>query len=61
MCGISGHFSFDASFQIDEALLKKMNNAQSHRGPDDQGYHIGAGVGLGHRRLSIIDLSRYFL
>ncbi|MCH2055388.1 MAG: amidotransferase 1, exosortase A system-associated [Thalassotalea sp.] len=57
MCGISGHFSFDASFEIDEALLKKMNNAQSHRGPDDQGYHIGAGVGLGHRRLSIIDLS----
>ncbi|MGO4893908.1 XrtA/PEP-CTERM system amidotransferase [Flavobacterium sp. W21_SRS_FM6] len=57
MCGISGVFSFDNSYIIDEILLQKMNNAQAHRGPNDQGYHIGDGVGLGHRRLSIIDLS----
>lgn len=57
MCGISGIFSFDSNYLIDQQLLTKMNNAQAHRGPNDQGYHIGNGVGLGHRRLSIIDLS----
>jgi asparagine synthase (glutamine-hydrolysing) len=57
MCGISGIFCFNEQHIIDEQLLKKMNNVQAHRGPNDQGYHIGKGVGLGHRRLSIIDLS----
>lgn len=57
MCGISGIFSFNEHHVIDEQLLKNMNNIQAHRGPNDQGYHIGNGVGLGHRRLSIIDLA----
>jgi len=57
MCGISGIFSFDESVEIDKDLLRSMNNIQAHRGPNDQGYHIGKGVGLGHRRLSIIDLA----
>lgn len=57
MCGISGIFSFDESTVIDTKLLESMNNIQAHRGPNDQGYHIGKGVGLGHRRLSIIDLT----
>ena len=57
MCGISGIFSFNEHHVIDEQLLKNMNNAQAHRGPNDQGYHIGKGIGLGHRRLSIIDLA----
>jgi len=57
MCGISGIFSFDSNYVVDPTLLKKMNNAQAHRGPNDQGYHIANGVGLGHRRLSVIDLA----
>jgi len=57
MCGISGIFSFTAEYAIELELLKNMNNAQAHRGPNDQGYHIKAGIGLGHRRLSVIDLA----
>ncbi len=57
MCGISGIFSFDSSSVIEPELLKSMNNVQAHRGPNDQGYHINSGVGLGHRRLSVIDLA----
>ena len=57
MCGISGIFSFNEHEVINEQLLKNMNNAQAHRGPNDQGYHIGSGIGLGHRRLSVIDLA----
>jgi asparagine synthase (glutamine-hydrolysing) len=57
MCGISGIFSFDPNVVIDSELLQLMNNAQAHRGPNDQGYHIKQGIGLGHRRLSVIDLA----
>jgi len=57
MCGISGVFSFDNNYEVDQTLLQNMNNAQAHRGPNDQGYHIANGVGLGHRRLSVIDLA----
>ncbi len=56
MCGISGIFNFDNRIEIDLDLLKSMNNIQAHRGPNDQGYHVGKGIGLGHRRLSVIDL-----
>jgi asparagine synthase (glutamine-hydrolysing) len=42
---------------IDRGLLAYMNDAQWHRGPDERGLHFDAGIGLGHRRLSIIDLS----
>jgi asparagine synthase (glutamine-hydrolysing) len=41
---------------IDRALVKKMTDTIAHRGPDDDGFHCGRGIGLGHRRLSIIDL-----
>jgi asparagine synthase (glutamine-hydrolysing) len=41
---------------IDERLLRRMNGLLNHRGPDGDGFHIEPGVGLGHRRLSIIDL-----
>lgn len=57
MCGITGIFFSDRHRRIDEATLRRMNDSQSHRGPDEQGLHIEPGVGLGHRRLSIIDLS----
>ncbi|UUM32264.1 XrtA/PEP-CTERM system amidotransferase [Vibrio japonicus] len=57
MCGISGIFNLKANSSIDSDLLRQINRAQSHRGPDDEGYFIDSHVGLGHRRLSIIDLS----
>lgn len=57
MCGISGILNLAANAAIDENLLKHINRSQSHRGPDDEGYFIDTYVGLGHRRLSIIDLS----
>ncbi|MGR5069444.1 MULTISPECIES: XrtA/PEP-CTERM system amidotransferase [Vibrio] len=57
MCGISGIFNLETNAAIDESLLKHINRVQSHRGPDDEGYFIDSDVGLGHRRLSIIDLS----
>ncbi|MBI5344460.1 MAG: asparagine synthase (glutamine-hydrolyzing) [Deltaproteobacteria bacterium] len=58
MCGIAGFISPKGKFQFNEAL-EKMTSAVSHRGPDDEGRWIDedAGVALGHRRLSILDLS----
>lgn len=57
MCGIAGIFSFNQNETIDQNILKKMNDAQQHRGPNDEGYHFDTSIGLAHRRLSIIDLS----
>jgi asparagine synthase (glutamine-hydrolysing) len=57
MCGISGIVNFNAVQPVDQALLQRMTSAQAHRGPDDHGYFVENNVGLGHRRLSIIDLS----
>ncbi len=56
MCGISGIVDLRGTRPIDESLLRRMNDSMTHRGPDGNGYHIEPGVGLGHRRLSIIDL-----
>ena len=57
MCGIAGIFDSREARPVDESTLRAMNDAQRHRGPDDEGFHVEPGVGLGHRRLSIIDLS----
>jgi asparagine synthase (glutamine-hydrolysing) len=57
MCGITGIFDTRGRREIDRAVLHRMNESQFHRGPDEGGLHVEAGVGLGHRRLSIIDLS----
>jgi len=57
MCGIAGRFNFNASQPVDRSRLHAMTTALAHRGPDADGYYLGEGVGLGHRRLSIIDLS----
>jgi asparagine synthase (glutamine-hydrolysing) len=57
MCGIAGIVYADRERPIDGALLRRMTLAMAHRGPDDDGFHTGAGVGLGHRRLSIIDVA----
>jgi asparagine synthase (glutamine-hydrolysing) len=56
MCGIVGIFHTTGLRDIDPSLLGRMNDSQTHRGPDDAGLHIAPGIGLGHRRLSIIDL-----
>ncbi len=57
MCGITGIFDTRGTGEISRELLHRMNETQFHRGPDEGGLHIEPGVGLGHRRLSIIDLS----
>lgn len=57
MCGIVGIFDRQAKREIDRGLLSRMNESQYHRGPDEGGLHLEPGLGLGHRRLSIIDLS----
>ncbi len=57
MCGIAGIFETREARTIDDALLARMNQAQFHRGPDEGGQHTEPGIGLAHRRLSIIDLS----
>ena len=56
MCGICGIYNFNGH-PVDRGLLEKMNSTLSHRGPDDEGYHVDCNIGLGHRRLSIIDLN----
>jgi asparagine synthase (glutamine-hydrolysing) len=57
MCGIVGIVDTRGKREIDRQLLNRMNESQHHRGPDEGGLHLEPGVGLGHRRLSIIDLS----
>jgi len=55
MCGISGAFNFGGE-PVDANLVVAMTDAIRHRGPDGDGYYINGSIGLGHRRLSIIDL-----
>lgn len=56
MCGIVGIYNFDKDNSIDDSRLRRMNNSLNHRGPDGEGYFINQNVGLGHKRLTIIDL-----
>jgi asparagine synthase (glutamine-hydrolysing) len=56
MCGIVGVYWFDPDHPVDRSLLVRQNDALIHRGPDDGGTWIDRGIGLGHRRLSIIDI-----
>jgi asparagine synthase (glutamine-hydrolysing) len=57
MCGITGIFDTRGRGDIDRNTLVRMNESQLHRGPDEVGLHVEPGLGFGHRRLSIIDLS----
>ena len=57
MCGIAGYFDLAGADPIDRALLRRMNDAIAHRGPDDDGFHLEPGVGLAMRRLAIIDVA----
>ena len=58
MCGINGFLQFDNKFKTNEIekIIKKMNKSIISRGPDDEGIYINKNIGLGMRRLSIIDL-----
>ncbi len=55
MCGIVGIVR-PGSASVDEALLRRMADAVQHRGPDEEGFYVNGSVGLGMRRLAIIDL-----
>jgi len=56
MCGIAGIFNFGNQAPVDRAALGRATAAMIHRGPDDEGFYCDADLGLGNRRLSIIDL-----
>src|SRR5439155_25367658 len=57
MCGIVGKVNFDRHRLVDPAQIESMADSVRHRGPDDGGTWLAGNVGLGHKRLSIIDLS----
>jgi asparagine synthase (glutamine-hydrolysing) len=57
MCGITGIFDTRQARPVEHAALKRMNDSQHHRGPDEGSLHIEPGLGFGHRRLSIIDVA----
>ena len=56
MCGIVGWFDTKGHRPPDRALVHAMSDAIAHRGPDGEGHHFEPGLGLGHRRLAVIDL-----
>ncbi len=57
MCGICGIYHLEPDRLVDETKLQVMAWTMRHRGPDDEGFYLADNVGLGHQRLSIIDLS----
>jgi asparagine synthase (glutamine-hydrolysing) len=58
MCGICGIINFDSERAVTQAEIERMDNQLLHRGPDDRGFWLGKRIGLGHTRLSIIDLTQ---
>src|SRR5438045_8972221 len=56
MCGICGQFNFARNEPVEPELVRRMTDSIAHRGPDDEGYFFSGSLGLGFRRLSIIDL-----
>lgn len=56
MCGIAGIYHLETAKPVDPARLRRMTDSMGHRGPDGSGAWTAPGVGLGHRRLSIVDL-----
>src|SRR6267142_156540 len=57
MCGIAGQFNFQHREPVEPDVIRRMTDSIAHRGPDDEGYYISGPIGLGFRRLSIIDLA----
>ena len=58
MCGLTGKIYLDRSRAIDRQELKQMTDTLYHRGPDDAGFYVNNNIGLGFRRLSIIDVEK---
>jgi len=58
MCGICGIYNYGSGEPASESTVRDMATALRHRGPDDEGFHFDGSLGLGMRRLSIIDLER---
>ena len=56
MCGICGQYNFGAREPVEPRTVRRMADSLAHRGPDDEGFHFEGPLGLGFRRLSIIDL-----
>ncbi len=56
MCGIAGIFNLNRE-PVSPEILRHMTDVIAHRGPDEEGYYINSFIGLGHRRLAILDLS----
>jgi asparagine synthase (glutamine-hydrolysing) len=56
MCGICGQFSYERQAPVSRRDIEKMARSIVHRGPDDEGYYVNGPIGLGFRRLSIIDI-----
>lgn len=56
MCGICGQLSFNKESPIDTLLIRRMCSTLKHRGPDNEGMFVDAHIGLGHSRLSVIDI-----
>lgn len=56
MCGICGEVGNRYGYSVDALLINHMTDSLTHRGPDDEGYYVHEMVGLGQRRLSVIDL-----
>jgi asparagine synthase (glutamine-hydrolysing) len=57
MCGIAGQFNYSSGEPVDSHVVRRIADSIAHRGPDDEGFFIAGPVGLGFRRLSIIDLA----
>ena len=57
MCGIFGIYFFDKDHPVNKQMVVDATNTMFHRGPDDSGFYLHRNIGLGHRRLSIIDPS----
>jgi asparagine synthase (glutamine-hydrolysing) len=56
MCGIAGYLDLRGEGRVEEGILHRMADALVHRGPDSRGYFVEENVGIGIRRLSVIDL-----
>ncbi len=57
MCGIAGILEFGQDAHVDSGVLRSMCDVMEHRGPDDDGFYTEGGIGIGMRRLSIVDLA----
>src|SRR5262245_8571352 len=57
MCGICGQYNFASQRPVEPEVIRRMATSIVHRGPDDEGFYFDGSLGLGFRRLSIIDLA----